>query len=627
MKKISRKLLGVVLFLAAPMCLTSCFDDGSSSSNSESSNNNSSGSSERIYLTSVSISANRTSFVTGENIVITPSITPYNANYYDDSSYKESFFEHFYEKDGGEAVQYKKNSFAGSFTFEEPGNYVFWSKYCNHNFHSGTSGDLVSNRIEVSVDLPESEKVLFKYDTLADGTLSIYAGKLLSSVVDVVIPAKIDGKVVSHIKDKGFVGLPSIETLKFDKDLEDGFAIGKEAFSNCSKLRIVQFPWQVKKVGSKCFNNSKTTYLIEEQLVPDGFYANNWKTDDWNVNKGLVYCNIKDFCEQDDFLFGLDVVNEYEVIKYYGRDSEVTIPKTINDANVTKIRGYAFSENGVIKKVNIPETVVDIFNNSFEKCSLLSEIEFPEVCTAIGNFAFNGCKQLKYVYLPYSLVEVGKQCFKDCHPELIILSAQGSKPDGFYTNGWSDDAWNCGANLTFYNKLGFIHDGDFTYAITGDNAGLCVVEYKGRDSNLIIPNSVNSYPVKEIGHYCFYEKNFITSVTLPNSLVKIEEYGFSKCINLQTIKLPDTLNYIGKYGFYGCSSLKTIVIPKNVETIGTKTFGGCPNLEIYVVAASKPTGFFTNGWSDDAWNTGVKMTYWGAGNGWFYDGEGNPYHL
>lgn len=625
MKKISRKLLGVVLFLAAPMCLTSCFGDSSGSSNSGSSNNNNSGSGERVYLTSVSISANRTSFLTGENIVITPSITPYNANYYDDSYYKESFFEHFYEKDGGEAVQFKKNSFAGSFTFEEPGNYVFWSKYCNHNFHSGTSGDLVSNRIEVSVDLPESEKVLFKYDTLPDGTLSIYAGKLLYKESDVVIPATIDGKKVSKIKDSGFIELPSIRTLKFDSALQDRFEIGTEAFKNCPNLAIVELPWQVKTIGKRCFNNSNIIFLVEEQTIPSGFAENGYSYA-WNSKLGTVYCNIKDFIEENNFLFGLNPLNGYEVIQYSGRGPIVEIPQKVEELDVVRIRGSAFLGNNAITKVVIPETVVEIYNNVFENCTLLSDINIPENCTSIGEEAFLGCSQLKYVSLPYSVVEVGKKCFKNCHPDLILLCAQAVRPSGYAENGYSY-AWNCGAKRTYFNKLGFIHDGDFSYGIIGDNSGLSVVEYRGRNSNLVIPNEVNSYTVKEIGYECFKDMNFIVNLTLPENTTTIEKYAFSGCISLQKVVLTSALKTIETYGFSGCTSLTSIVIPEGVETIESRAFYNCTNLEIYVEATVRPNGFYTSYTSSTNWNANTKMTYYGKGNGWFVDPEGNPYHL
>lgn len=139
--------------------------------------------------------------------------------------------------------------------------------------------------------------------------------------------------------------------------------------------------------------------------------------------------------------------------------------------------------------------------------------------------------------------------------------------------------------------------------------------------DVTIPETIEGYPVTEIGSYAFENCTNLTSVTIPDSVTVIGFcFAFSGCTGLANINLPDSLIeigyntfqntayynnennwdngvlYIGKYlidadenitectirddtimigtkAFSECHNLKSIVIPGNVKTIGWGAFG------------------------------------------------------
>ncbi|MBQ7761699.1 MAG: leucine-rich repeat domain-containing protein [Clostridia bacterium] len=67
-------------------------------------------------------------------------------------------------------------------------------------------------------------------------------------------------------------------------------------------------------------------------------------------------------------------------------------------------------------------------------------------------------------------------------------------------------------------------------------------------------------------------------ITLPSTLVSIEEIAFSDCENLKKIQIPESVTYIGAYAFRGCTSLEDYNIPKAITTIPRGAFSGCDSL-------------------------------------------------
>ena len=87
------------------------------------------------------------------------------------------------------------------------------------------------------------------------------------------------------------------------------------------------------------------------------------------------------------------------ITNYNGEDSEVTVPSELDGDTITAIGEGAFSNNNVIKRVNIPASITSIEDEAFYECENLSVVHFAEgsQLTTIGQGAFCYCPELAEV--------------------------------------------------------------------------------------------------------------------------------------------------------------------------------------------------------------------------------------
>lgn len=87
----------------------------------------------------------------------------------------------------------------------------------------------------------------------------------------------------------------------------------------------------------------------------------------------------------------------------YQLPKTVTIPTKINYSKITSIGYGAFSNQGDLEKVIIPETITSIGNNAFIDCTKLSEVivkKEDENITKIGTKVFDGCSSSLQIIVP-----------------------------------------------------------------------------------------------------------------------------------------------------------------------------------------------------------------------------------
>jgi len=65
---------------------------------------------------------------------------------------------------------------------------------------------------------------------------------------------------------------------------------------------------------------------------------------------------------------------------------------------------------------------------------------------------------------------------------------------------------------------------------------------------------------------------------IPNSVTSIGVWAFHGCKGLSSISIPNSVTIIGDYAFYKCTELASINIPNSMESIGNSAFEGCKAL-------------------------------------------------
>ena len=125
--------------------------------------------------------------------------------------------------------------------------------------------------------------------------------------------------------------------------------------------------------------------------------------------------------------------------------------------------------------------------------------------------------------------------------------------------------------------------GGIYYKITGSNT--CKVtyatqSYNSYSGNVNIPSTVSNssitYTVTEIDSGAFALCSALGSVTLPNTIVKIDSSAFVAS-SLLSINIPSSVRYIGSAAF-GMTDITTITIPDSVQFLGGGMFWNCQSL-------------------------------------------------
>ena len=136
------------------------------------------------------------------------------------------------------------------------------------------------------------------------------------------------------------------------------------------------------------------------------------------------------------------------------------------------------------------------------------------------------------------------------------------------------------ANAVTTDKVIVTASGGYSYSITDDGYAM-IEQYKGTDTELVIPSTIKGYTVKYINDEAFMNRKELTSVNLPDSLEEIGYSAFKGCEKLTDVHIPDSVVTINSYAFSGCG-LTSINIPDSVKKIGNRAFGDC-NLDFAIL--------------------------------------------
>jgi hypothetical protein len=112
---------------------------------------------------------------------------------------------------------------------------------------------------------------------------------------------------------------------------------------------------------------------------------------------------------------------------------------------------------------------------------------------------------------------------------------------------------------------------NFRVSFTSDGTGVVIRGYTGTELDVVIPDTLQFMPVKEIGREAFRSSN-ITSIVIPEGVTIIRESAFADCSALSSVTLPSSLTIIDALAFSNNTSLSSIVFPNNLNIIGRGAF-------------------------------------------------------
>lgn len=168
---------------------------------------------------------------------------------------------------------------------------------------------------------------------------------------------------------------------------------------------------------------------------------------------------------------------------------------------------------------------------------------------------------------------------------MIKITVKGStKNDG------DPNSFICAAEFKVFGTEEPSETPVWEYEAEGDSVR--IINYKGTDTNVVIPETIDGKEVSSIGSMNTstsvfkeaYDKGvMIESVEMPDTVVLINQHAFRGIASLKTVKLSQNLTEIRTSAFLDCLSLEKIDIPATVTEIGNNAFIGCEALKTVII--------------------------------------------
>ena len=281
----------------------------------------------------------------------------------------------------------------------------------------------------------------------------------------------------------------------------------------------------------------------------------------------------------------------YEIVKYTGSATSLTIPDTYNGKPVTAILDGVFKDNPTLASVTIGRNITSIGASAFENCDALTSVILPDAVTDVGEDAFVGCDELTSFAIGTGFANHKGNFLAYCPKLTTITVADGN------TNNYS----------SVDNVL--IHNTDY-----GSYVVVCA---PGKTGDYKIPTgSLTSNYVWIMGN-CFASCNGLTSITFPaGKQYKLDGAVFDEAYNLRYVDMSNVTGFINNdriattvnvsrsdtdNSFYGMSECTIVYLPT-----GNSAAQGEANV---VIGGNANSIELTDGWD---FNPPVTITTTGA---------------
>ncbi len=287
---------------------------------------------------------------------------------------------------------------------------------------------------------------------------------------------------------------------------ENTGSLNNEAFKNCTGLKniILTSPETLLTIGKRCFENCTAIedIRLEGAVNLEGLGEGAFRS-----------------CTSLEALYLPDHLQETGKGICYG----CTLLQVVMARGINRVSEEMFYSCQNLREAGLYldwKGMVSIGRQAFAYCSLFTSFPDMPVLESIGNQAFFACQRLREILLPEALSSMGEECFSECVSlSKVVLNG---KLTGI-------------SRYCFYGCRGlvsieFSQQQREALQIVGVMAfGQCVslesLDLSGFSS------------LRQMGERTFEGCDFLTTVKLPESLIKVPDYCFENCQNLSVLTL------------------------------------------------------------------------------------------
>ena len=365
-------------------------------------------------------------------------------------------------------------------------------------------------------------------------------------------------------------------------------------FWNCTALKRISLPSGLKKIGNAAFYGSG----LEKITIP----ASVTEIDDWAFAwiTNMKTIDIPDTVESVGFnayiyAKGVKTINIGSGVKTIGKDGFRTWNLELGEAPVMNVKteetatalrrsgygqeillngvpytgynGVSFTD-GTFSYMPISDTEVQVVG--FNSSAAAGEYTMPAevycegddrtyTVTSVKDRTFFQNQNIFKLTLPDTIEEMGERAFDQMFNVTEFNVPKNLKVVGYQAMGYL--GWEA-------KSIGLTVNTDRTLEIPGtvEEWGDC--GFAGNMQKSIVVGEGVEY----IGTYGLSGNYNATSVTLPSTLKRINNFAFQGCSSLTTVDIPDGVTYIGDGAFSGVP-LESIQLPEGLTYIGRQALG------------------------------------------------------
>lgn len=283
--------------------------------------------------------------------------------------------------------------------------------------------------------------------------------------------------------------------------------------------------YTVTAIGDSAFESFPTPTNVSSVFIPATVRSIG--------DSAFSYCNALTtvtFAEGSQ-LKSIGLAAFYGTEQLYPKFKEIKIPDSVDT-----IGSGAFFYCQNLERITLPSALQTLSSVTFYGCAALSEVTFPASLKTIESSVFDGCRNLSEVKLPASLTAIQSSVFHRCSAKTVFYD--GSLEQWNHITADNDVlGYSCPSLVMDDYTAQFIPvEDDPDHPFPGPPPKtVTITKYTGTESTVILPSTINSWPVTKIGEAAFQDNTTITSVTIPGSVTEIGSNAFAGCTNLTSV--------------------------------------------------------------------------------------------